>query len=624
MSNWNDEYPNGGGESYAEHFFGKNASYETFLKALFGGDLTNPNVNIEHISAPLNNVTDLDQFLNNPDNNNFLTQYRNITYTLAKAFPELAFAIRSHTPKHLLIFGRINGVNGKIGNRIGSLFFGIKNINKKGQINISIDNNNFGNNKFYFRHFVMANFHNQEIGLDPPIEFEFNKYNEVVFDEKNDIFKIIDDEYKELVKKYDHDFHTKAYTKHKKPPFYPSNCRDEGIGPPPPPTETNPNGETKNSMQSLNQILYGPPGTGKTYNTVTKALGIIDPENAKKEYPEQLTRFNELKAEGRIEFITFHQSFSYEDFIEGIRAETTKDGNLNYVIKDGVFKKIATEALFSKLTEDERNLAWEGLKVEDNEGKPLVFNQNNYEHKKKILVTRKLQDYKEDTGQPYVLIIDEINRGNMSRIFGELITLVETTKRAGSDEAMDAILPYSQDKFTVPDNLYIIGTMNTADQSLARIDIALRRRFDFEEKMPEPSELKNKDGTPLKVGKIDIQAMLKAINIRIEVLHDREHTIGHAFFMKLANEKKSEKEKMALLESIFKNNILPLLEEYFFEDWEKITQVLGASKIYVPNPDIQRLKLGNDRQNKCFIRDYKTLKTEQTYLDIIKDKVNQE
>jgi 5-methylcytosine-specific restriction protein B len=168
-----------------------------------------------------------------------------------------------------------------------------------------------------------------------------------------------------------------------------------------------------------------------------------------------------------------------------------------------------------------------------------------------------------------VLIIDEINRGNISSIFGELITLIEPSKRAGAEEALSVTLPYSKEQFQVPSNLYLIGTMNTADRSLALMDTALRRRFDFIEMMPDIEKLKDLD-----VQGIDVAEMLSKMNKRIEVLYDREHTLGHAFFMPLLKEDDSEKQ-FSMLQNIFENKILPLLEEYFFEDWAKICLVLG-------------------------------------------------
>ena len=177
-------------------------------------------------------------------------------------------------------------------------------------------------------------------------------------------------------------------------------------------------------------------------------------------------------------------------------------------------------------------------------------------------------DIKENK-EPYVFIIDEINRGNISKIFGELITLIETTKRAGKKECISTKLPYSKEEFTVPDNVYIIGTMNTADRSIALMDTALRRRFKFEEMLPDYDLLKDifveDEGV-----KVNIGAMLKAINERIEYLYDREHTIGHAVFLELKENNNIDK-----LENTFKKSVIPLLQEYFYEDYDKIRLILG-------------------------------------------------
>ncbi len=376
-----------------------------------------------------------------------------------------------------------------------------------------------------------------------------------------------------------------------------------------------------NKMHSLNQILYGPPGTGKTYNTVTEALKVlvainVDEDEYGDRYSKDKCRFDALKAKGHIEFITFHQSFSYEDFVEGIRAETN-DGGISYSVKDGIFKKIAIEALFSKLelSGDKLEEVWK--KVIDTHNvivnKKITaetkFDPKDSDHKKLILAVHKRSDFIEGKGEPYVLIIDEINRGNTSRIFGELITLIESTKRAGSDEAMDAVLPYSQETFTVPDNLYIIGTMNTADRSLALIDTALRRRFDFIEMMPDVTLIEDKKSRKrIKIEGVDIQEMLQTINDRIEVLYDREHTIGHAFFMKLTDDS-----TITDLASVFRRNILPLLEEYFFEDWNKISQVLGESDIYKVKDSVPGLSTGNN-----YSRNEKLLAIPGTYINIYK------
>jgi len=273
------------------------------------------------------------------------------------------------------------------------------------------------------------------------------------------------------------------------------------------------------SDYSLNTILYGPPGTGKTYSVIDYAYAIINNHPLNQNQANRANRqtdFNLKLNNGQIRFVTFHQSFGYEEFVEGIRADTV-NGNISYFVKDGIFKSICVVA--------------------------------NNDH----------------DNNPYILIIDEINRGNISKIFGELITLIEASKRTGEPEQLSVTLPYSGDSFSVPNNLYIIGTMNTADRSLALIDTALRRRFDFIEMQPQPNLLAG-----INVQGVNIQQMLTKINQRIEVLYDREHTLGHAFFMHL-----SAASPIDALAEVFKLKIIPLLQEYFFEDWEKIRIVLG-------------------------------------------------
>ena len=278
-----------------------------------------------------------------------------------------------------------------------------------------------------------------------------------------------------------------------------------------------------------NSILYGPPGTGKTYYTAYYSVAICDDlsieELEKKSYGEVLERFNTLKKEGRIAFTTFHQSYGYEEFIEGIRpvmAGEEEKKSIEYEIVPGVFKKFCDEAA---LVDDE----------------------------------------------PYIFIIDEINRGNISKIFGELITLIEGTKRKGEREELSAFLPYSQEEFGVPKNVYILGTMNTADRSIALMDTALRRRFNFIEMMPDCRTIEDivirQNGKEVNIGNV-----LDIINRRIEFLFDREHTIGHAFFTSLKNGDSNSIERLA---DIFKNSIIPLLQEYFYDDYERIRLVLG-------------------------------------------------
>ena len=302
-----------------------------------------------------------------------------------------------------------------------------------------------------------------------------------------------------------------------------------------------------------NMILYGPPGTGKTYITATYAVlicGWYTLDTLKNmNHSKIMEIYHELEQEGRIGFTTFHQSYGYEDFIEGIRPvldkektdaqnqseeqKSEKSGNLEYTMEPGVFKAFCEKAEKSK--------------------------------------------------KPYVFIIDEINRGNISRIFGELITLIEESKRKGEADERSVILPYSVLPFSVPSNVYIIGTMNTADRSIALLDTALRRRFSFVEMMPDTEVLKDikievpemPDTVDKKAGKstIDIQKLLEIINQRIEVLYDREHTIGHAYFCGL---KKTA--TLDGLKNVFKKSVLPLLQEYFFDDYEKIAMVLGDNQ----------------------------------------------
>lgn len=552
--------------------------------------------------------------------------------------------------------------------------------------------------------------------------------------------------------------------------------------------------------QPLNTILYGPPGTGKTYNTINKALEIVDPEFYHLHRDDRVAikkRFDELLNSNRIGFVTFHQSFSYEDFVEGLKA-TTENNQVNYEIEDGIFKRLCESArakptvkaaqdnvdisgrkiwkmslgdiagddafIYQQCVDNGYVLLGYGYDIDfthasdrkqvaqtyrsnnveiENEsydyqvtsvnkfknemsiGDLIVVSDGNrkfraiaeitsdyyfnnsavddvsYSQARKVtwhrvyepslpvdelfkknlsqmtlyrlydstIDTEKLRSILQGSDDPgnvapgrtvgkyqiesisdelitirkpngselpmpksivdelcdlvrsgdisiedikqkrvfdktdslmekflvngypnvlsplvegivskgislsnqassdkRVLIIDEINRGNISNIFGELITLIEPSKRSGGKEALSVKLPYSKEVFSVPDNLHIIGTMNTADKSLAQLDIALRRRFQFEEMMTNYELLET---IPLIEG-IDVKLMVETINKRIELLFDREHTIGHSFFLPLVEDPSIEK-----LSEIMELEILPLLEEYFFEDWERVAMVLG-------------------------------------------------
>ena len=446
-----------------------------------------------------------------------------------------------------------------------------------------------------------------------------------------------------------------------------------------------------------NMILYGPPGTGKTYKSIIYAVAICDnkPVNEveKESYEETLKRYKRFEEEGRVILTTFHQSYGYEEFIEGIKPVLNAD-TIAYKVEDGIFKKFCNRAKAARVqysgnvnmkeepriwgmllggtgmtdlkekcfANNEIRLGWS--EVADDEvqedfatdsksswnAKHMVYDFINSMEIGDIVVIEKtkksidaigvvtgsykydktnekyprsrsvewlVKDIDQDIVQylpsgrkqlsrfslfsfdyigmdaiteilnnnqaglsikvehetkPCVFIIDEINRGNISKIFGELITLIEDTKRAGAKEAMEAVLPYSGEPFSVPKNVYILGTMNTADRSIALIDTALRRRFRFIEMRPESKVL-----TDLGVGTLeadgmvlDIAKMLDVMNERIEYLYDREHTIGHAFFTKLKDDCCIE-----TLAKIFENEIIPLLQEYFNEDYEKIQLVLG-------------------------------------------------
>ena len=475
----------------------------------------------------------------------------------------------------------------------------------------------------------------------------------------------------------------------------------------------------------LNQILYGPPGTGKTYKTTEEAVRLADPAryrvilrssaDAASERQKLKVAYDELVNAGRIRFVTFHQSFSYEDFVEGVKASPDDRGVLGYQVEDGLFKELATIA-DAQVSRSERlggtfaladrriwkmslgntqadeedayaecidggyiGLGWggeidftgfdsrqavegrfteiEGVRPEGNAYKVTAvntfknviserdivvvsdgnhkfraigevtgeyefshdesrhFRQNRrvrwlrvfdpslprealfskalsqmtlYELKPSTIKVEELVRFLSDSTtdqesrRNHVLIIDEINRGNISRIFGELITLLEPDKRKGGADARVVTLPYSGDPFSVPSNLYVIGTMNTADKSLAQLDLALRRRFSFTEVLPEPDLLRG-----IVVHGVDIGEMLQIINDRIELLLDRDHLIGHSYFFSL---REDDADKEWRLARIFESKIIPLLQEYFFSDWERIRWVLNDVDKAPAHQFVQMLK----------------------------------
>lgn len=417
--------------------------------------------------------------------------------------------------------------------------------------------------------------------------------------------------------------------------------------------------------QALNQILYGPPGTGKTYRVIREAAAIIagqpitDDVAAKKAYDQAC-------AEWRVRLATFHQSFSYEDFIEGIRPMMDETGVARFEVRDGIFKDVATDALFACLervpkafADDGFEFRWSAL-IQEIDATGELEIPGLSETRWKLIKTKKgnLEIVNSKTGKefscsrsvltkiwnklspqmsinssesqmaygkpghhhviaavynymqtlrplgqsatqgtlplpelptvepdkaetvltylelgpasgwqlrtdknfpPYVLIIDEINRGNISRIFGELITLIEDDKREGETNALRVTLPSSREPFTVPPNLYLLGTMNTADKSLALLDVALRRRFEFRELAP--------DFTACADLPEEIHAVLRRLNERIELRKDRDHRIGHAFFMGVKD--------AAGFNRAFVRKVVPLLQEYFFNDIDGARFVLG-------------------------------------------------
>ena len=440
----------------------------------------------------------------------------------------------------------------------------------------------------------------------------------------------------------------------------------------------------------LNTILYGPPGTGKTYHTVFYAVAIIENKPLaaveQEDYLAVLARYNRYKAAGQIAFTTFHQSYGYEEFIEGIKpvlgADDDEQPDIIYDVVPGVFKKFCEDASLPEVGQgsnfelNDYPTVWKvslagtgdnGTRSEclakghirigyDKYGSVITDETDFSKHGGKNVLNAFINNMKigdivlscykatvidavgvvtgdyewheeygefkrlrkvnwivkgiqeditrinngismtlstvyklrisvpdvmsiidkyvpKEEGQPntrknYVFVIDEINRGNISKIFGELITLIEPDKRMGREQETTVVLPYSQKIFGVPDNVYLIGTMNTADRSIAQIDTALRRRFSFKEMQPDVGVLEN-----VYVEDISIKEMLARMNERIAVLYDREHTIGHAYFMPLIDHPTID-----TLAGIFADQIFPLLQEYFYDDYQKIILVLGDNR----------------------------------------------
>lgn len=344
-----------------------------------------------------------------------------------------------------------------------------------------------------------------------------------------------------------------------------------------------------------NIILYGPPGTGKTYHVVDFSLRILDMERYRElkaldNRPLMKDAFRQYTNRGQICFTTVHPSYAYEDLIEGLKS----DGAGGFAVKDGLLKRAAIEAVYQGLPKHLRGIG--NLPYDERKAQVLSALQSNV-------------PFDFARAERYVIVMDEINRGNVSKIFGELITLLEHDKRLNEDNETIVTLPYSGERFALPPNLYLIGTMNTADRSIALLDTALRRRFSFVEMMPDSTLLSS---APME---LQLDQLLDTMNQRIEALYDRDHTIGHAFF--LGNQTVGD------VAEVFLRKVIPLLQEYFYDDWEKIGLVLGGVGkhagepyiVYKQSQPIGKLFKGADVAGLTESVQYKT-KTQLTIEDL--------